>query len=229
MYDPVVEFPELFPEQKPTELPPLRKPPDVIPHGIDGMPNSGWTHRFPSTYTQFKHQISKKIIIELGTGRIVPAKSSNSIDMFTQPKSDKPPEARFLLNCIHRNLVTHEDKTHMSGMEHITNFIESRPFRSKLDLTDGYHNISIHLDSVSHSIFTCYMGKFNSLVIQQGDCNAPATMMRAMNYPFREVKDQMIYLDDILIANHTYKEHINTIKQVSQIAKGNKLWFDRHK
>ena len=61
-------------------------------------------------------------------------------------------------------------------------------------------------------------GKFDSLVMQQGDCNAPATMMRAMNYLFREVKDQMIYLDDILIANHTYEEHINTIRQVLQIA-----------
>ena len=73
------------------------------------------------------------------------------------------------------------------------------------------------------------MAKFDSLVIQQGDCNAPATMMRAMNYLFREVKDQMIYLDDIFIANHTYEEHINTIKQVLQIAKKNKLWFNRHK
>ena len=73
------------------------------------------------------------------------------------------------------------------------------------------------------------MGKFDSLVMQQGDCNAPATMMRAMKYRFREVKDQMIYLDDILIANHTYEEHINTIRQVLQIAKQHKLCFDRHK
>ena len=58
--------------------------------------------------------------------------------------------------------------------------------------------------------------------MQQGYCNAPALMMRAMNYLFREVKDQMIYLDDILIANHTYEEHINTMSQVLQIAKQNK-------
>ena len=59
--------------------------------------------------------------------------------------------------------------------------------------------------------------------MQQGDGNAPATMMRAMNYLFREVKDQMIYLDDILIANHTYEEHIQTIWQVLQTGKQNKL------
>ena len=65
--------------------------------------------------------------------------------------------------------------------------------------------------------------------MQQGECNAPATMMRVMNYPLREVIDQMIYLDDILIANHSYEEHINTIRQVLQIAKRNKFWFHRHK
>ena len=65
--------------------------------------------------------------------------------------------------------------------------------------------------------------------MQQGDCTAPATMMRPMNYPFREVKYQMIDLDDILIANHIYEEHFNTIRQVIQIAKQNKSCFNRHK
>ena len=50
-----------------------------------------------------------------------------------------------------------------------------------------------------------------------------------MNYLFRHVKDQMIYLDNILIANNTYEEHMNTIRQVLQIANQNKSWFNRHK
>jgi len=49
------------------------------------------------------------------------------------------------------------------------------------------------------------MGKFGSLVMQQGDCNAPATMMRAMNWLLREFigKTVMGYQDDILIGNNT--------------------------
>ena len=180
-------------------------------HRIDVIPNSVWKPRFPSTYNQFNDQITKKIITESETGSIVPFKSSNSIGIFTQPTRNKLQEARFLLDCIPRNLVTYTDKTAMPSMEQIKNFIVSRPFRSKLGLTDGYHNIRIHPESVSNWTYTCQMGKFDSLDMQQGDCNAPATMMRPMNYPFREVENQMIYLNDILITNHTYEEHINTI------------------
>ena len=113
----------------------------------------------------------------------------------------------------------------MPRMEHIIDFVGSRPSRSKLDLTDGYHNIRIHPESVKDSTFCCHMGKFDSLVLQQGDCNAPATMMRAMNFLFRNIQDLMIYLDDILIGNYTYGEQIKTIRAVIKRAKDNKLWF----
>ena len=108
-------------------------------------------------------------------------------------------------------------------MDQIKAFIVSKPFRSKLNLTDGNHNIRIHPDSVSDSTFTCHMVEFHSLVMQQGDYNEPANMMRAMNYLFRDVKDQMIYLNDILICNHTYEEHINSVRQLLQIGKQNKV------
>ena len=216
MYDPVAELSELFPEEKPTELPPLREPLEIMQHRIDVIPNSEWKPRFACSKHQLKDQIAKKIIREVETARIVPSKSSNSIGMFTQPNRDKPQEARFLLDSITRNLVTDKDKTHMPSMEQIKHFIGSRPFRIKLDLTDGYHNSRIYPDSVSDSTFTCYRWKFDSLVMQHGDCNTPAIMMRTMNYLFREADNQMIYLDDIFIANHTYEEHINTIKQVLQ-------------
>ena len=63
----------------------------------------------------------------------------------------------------------------------------------------------------------------------QGDCNAPATMMSAMNFLFRNMQDLMIYLDDILIANHTYEKHINTIRAGMKIEKHDKLLFHKNK
>ena len=117
IYDPVAEFPEVFPEEKPTELQTRREPLEIIQHRIDVTPNSEWKPTFPSTYNQFTDQITRKRISELETGRIVPCKSSNLIVIFTQPKRDQQQKASFLLYCILRNLVTHNDKTTMSSME----------------------------------------------------------------------------------------------------------------
>ena len=155
MYDPVAEFPELFAEEKATELPPPREPLESIQHRIYIIPHSVWKPRFPFTYNQFKDQITKEIITKLDTGRIVPCKCSNSIGMFTQPKRDKSQEAIFLLDCIPRNDDTYQDETPMPSMELMEDFIGSRPFRIKLDLTDGYHKIGIHSDSVSDATCTC--------------------------------------------------------------------------
>ena len=73
------------------------------------------------------------------------------------------------------------------------------------------------------------MGKYDSLVMQQGDCKAPTIMIRGMNVLFKNIKDLVIHLDDIRIANHTYEEHIKTIRAVMKIAKDNKLLCNKNK
>jgi len=67
--------------------------------------------------------------------------------------------------------------------------------------------------------------------MQQGDCNAPTTMIRAMNWLLRELlgKTVMVYLDDILIGNHTYKEYIQTVRGVLKTLEKAKMWFNKDK
>ena len=144
MYHATKEFRKEFPCPIPAELPTVRYPMENIQHRIDVIPARHWSSRFPTTNHQFQDLISDKINTELETGRVVPSKSSNPIGMFTQPKADKPHEARFVQDCTPRNLVTDKDKISIPSMKEIIDFVGSRPFRSPLDLTDGYHNISIH-------------------------------------------------------------------------------------
>jgi len=119
----------------------------------------------------------------------------------------------------------------MPSINQIIDWLASKRFKSKLDLTDGYHNIRHNPDSVKHSTFSCHMGKFDSLVMQQGDCNAPATMMRAMNWLLREFigKTVMVYLDDILIGTNTCEEHIQTVSAVLKTLEKAKIWFNKDK
>jgi len=127
-----------------------------------------------------EYYITQKINKELATGRMRASKSDNCIWMFTILKADKK-EPRFLIDCILRNKVTIKDLTLLPNVKGIINWVAARKFRSKLDLTDGYHNIRVHPDSVKHNTILTHMGKFDSLVMLQGDCNVPATMMRVMN------------------------------------------------
>jgi len=229
-FDPYSEFPHLLPTEKPTELPPLREPMEFMQHKIEVIEGAKWHPNYIPSYDRFQDQITEKVNKELEPGRIIPSKSLNTTIMFTQPKKDGK-EARFLLNCILRNLKTHKDRMPMPSINQIIDLLASKKFKSKLDLTDGYHNIRHHPDSVKHSTFSCHMGKFDSLVMQQGDCNAPATMMRAMNWLLREFigKTVMVYLDDILIGNDTYEEHIQTVRAVLKTLEKAKMWFNKDK
>ena len=120
--------------------------------------------------------------------------------MFTQPKKGSK-KAKFLLNCVLRNLVTIKDKTPLPNMDELLNWLAQQKFISKLDLVDRYHNVRYTEESEKHSTFLCHLGYFRSRVMQQGDCNAPATMMKVMQDLLRLVlhRGVAVYLDDILI------------------------------
>ena len=108
-------------------------------------------------------------------------------------------------------------------MEQIIDFVGSRFLRSKLDLRDAYHNLRIHHKSVKDAIFCCHIGKYDLLVMQQGDCKVSATMMRAMNALFSNIKHHIIHLNDILIVNYTHEDDINMITGIMKIPKDNLL------
>jgi len=177
-----------------------------------------------------EYYITQKINKELATGRMRASKLDNCIWMFTIPKADKK-EPRFLIDCIPRNKVTIKDLTPLPNVKGIINWVAVRKFRSKLDLTDGYYNIRVHPNSVKHNTILTYMGKFDLLVILQGDCNAPATMMSVMNWLLRHQlnKTCKIYIVDILIATHIYKEHVKAIREIMDILGKAKIWFNKKK
>lgn len=62
------------------------------------------------------------------------------------------------------------------------------------------------------------MGFSYSRIIQQGVCNAPATMAWALYKKFKYIvfKDLVIYIYNIIILSYTYDEHIVTLQKVFQ-------------
>jgi len=137
-------------------------------------------------------------------------------------------EPRFLIDCIPRNEVIISDPTPLPNIKEILNWTAARIFKSKLDLTDGYHNIRIHPDSVKHSTIVTHMGLHDSQVMQQGDKNASATMIRVMNHLLRYQLDRIckIYIDNIIIATHTYAEHKKAVREIMRVLEKAGMWFN---
>jgi len=62
-------------------------------------------------------------------------------------------------------------------------------------------------------------GNMVSTVLQQGDCNAPATYQVLMNHLFNEfIGNWMdVYLDNIIIYSNTLKGHMEHVRMVLRI------------
>ena len=229
-YDPIKEYPDVFPEKKPTELPPLRK----INHTIDLIDKDKYRHRRPRRIRPseaFLPQLRDKINAELETGRIYPAQDSAACSMFMIKKHNKQNEARFLHNLVDRNANTRKDNTPIPDIPSIINTVARHPCRSMIDLTDGYHNVRIELESETFMSFYTPFGTFRTKVMQQGDCNAPATFLKLMNWIFAEQigRDVYVYLDDILIFSKTKEEHIASLKELCDKLRQHKLFGNRSK
>jgi len=223
-------LPHVFPTEEPTELLPLRKLSEIMQHKIEVVEGAEWHLHYIPSYDRFQDPITEKINKKFETGRIILAKSRNPIIIFTQLKKHGK-KARFLLNCIPRKFKRHKVRMPILRIKQIIDCLARKKFKSKLDLTDGYHKIRHHLDSIKHSTFSFDMEKFDSLVIQQSDCNTPATMIRAINWLLREFlgKTVMVYLNDILIGNNIYEEHVQRVRAGLKTLERAKLWFNKVK
>ena len=229
-YNPIKEYSDVFPEKMPTDIPPLKK----INHTIDLIDKDKHRHMRPRRILPseaFLLQLRDKINAELETVRIYPAQDSAACSMFMIKIHDKQNEARFLHDLVDHNANTRKNNTPIPDIPSIMNTVARHPYRSKIDLTDGYHNVRIEPESEEFTSSYTPFRTFRTRVKQQGDCNAPATFMKLMNWIFVEQigRDVYVYLDDILIFSKPKEEHIASLKTVCKKLRQHKLFGNRSK
>jgi len=143
------EFADVFPETKNLELPPLRLGMD---HRIQLKdPNLEIKSRNLQLKHKFLPQLLEKLRQEQKSGRVYklnpPNTSCSAIFMIL--KIDKPDEARFLYDLVARNDNSYNDPPNMSDQSNIINAVANAKFRSKVNLSDEYHNYALFLSMKS--------------------------------------------------------------------------------
>src|SRR5712691_10216486 len=104
--------------------------------------------------------------------------------MFVTAKSNG--RIRPLVDLRFRNDNNIADHTQIPEQHTILNAVARGRFRSKIDLNDIYFQTRVHLDNVQYNTIKTPFGGFLSLVMMQGDMNAPAIFVRAMEDLFNE-------------------------------------------
>jgi len=207
-----IEFAQLFPATTPIELAPLR----TNNHRICTKPGSTWVPKWRPLPSKFYAELTRQLNEEEASGQIYCAEhDTNVVVLFVQAKRDDPTKPRRISDARAWNDAVDPNHTPLPSFEELMELVAARKYWSKIDLADGYHNVRIEEDSEQHSTFLTQMGYYHSRIMQQGDGNAPATMVRAMYAIFEDMvfKDLVIYLDDIIIFLDTYDEHVVSLRK----------------
>jgi hypothetical protein len=130
-----------------------------------------------------------------------------------------------------RNANTVKMSSPLPDIDGVLRRVTTAKYQSLLDLKNAYEQIRIIPEHVGHSAVTTPDGNMVSLVIQMGDCNAPATYQALMNHIFSSYIGCFldVYLDDIIVYLDTFKDHMSHVKIVVDILRRERLYLSLKK
>ena len=206
----------------PSQLPPMRAVNHQIPLIDDNKRHCYYLSRCPESMT---HLLQEKIKRYTAAGWWKPTSTPQAAPMLCIPK--KSGKLRTVVDCRKRNENTVKDVTPLPDQDRIRMDVARAKYRSKIDLSDAYEQVRIVPEDVWKTSFSTIFGNFVSLVMQQGDCNAPATFQQLMTTIFRDYIGVFmhVYLDDIFVFSSSIEEHEEHLEKVFSKLRDSSLYL----
>ena len=210
----------------PPELPPLREINHRIPLIDEGK---RYYYHMPRCPDALKPQLMDKLRQYMDAGWWIPKAVPQAAPLICIPK--KTGKIRTVVDCRQRNDNTVKDVTPLPDQDQIRLDVARAKYRSKIDLSNAYEQVRIEPDDVKKTAFSTVFSTFKSNVMQQGDCNVPATFQRLVTAIFRNAIGVYvhIYLDDLFVYSDTLEEHEEHLRYVFQTLRENHLYLERAK
>jgi len=118
------------------------------------------------------------------------------------------------------NSITAKDRYLLLYIKDLLDKLHGARVFTKLDFASGYHQVRLHSDNCHKTVFIAPDGFYEYKVIRFGLANAPAAFMRMM-YRILHLhrRNEIVYLDDVLIFSRIvgeYKSHVEGVLQALQ-------------
>eukprot|EP00253_Pinus_taeda_P010929 PITA_10929 len=132
---------------------------------------------------------------------------------------------RFYIDYRALNKITVRNRYLIPWIDDLLDQLKGKKYFSKINLKPRYHQVPIEPSDVWKTSFKAKESLFKWLVMPFGLTNAPATFLRLMDDILQPFTNSfvVVYLDEILIFNQSWEEHLHHIRRVLQTLRQHKL------
>ena len=160
----------------------------------------------------------------LDKGFIKPSTSSWGVLVLFAKKKDKT--LRLCIDYRQLNRVTIKNSYPLPRIDDLFDQLRGARVYSKIDLSTGYHQLSVRETDIPKTAFKTWYGHFEFIVMPFELTNEPAAFMDLMHRVFHPYLDRfvVVFVDDILIYSETEEDHEDHLRVVLQTLRDHQLY-----